>query len=116
MNSPTVWGEKRPDDVPAPRAGDTGMEVPMHEQGTPVESNIDYVDGHDQGWEEADDFIERHPQGMPWSALPEQDEEDEEDEEDQEDISAHERGRRAGWTERMRQEGWPLSRREARGG
>jgi hypothetical protein len=65
-----------------------------------------YEAGYQRGWDEAEAFIGRHPHGMPWSALPDV-------EDDSEPADEHERGHRDGWRERMREEGWPTSRRDA---
>ena len=65
-------------------------------------SETDYRDGYDKGWEDANNFIDRHPHGMPWAALPDTDEEPAEDD--------FERGVQVGWQERMQKEGWPTSR------
>jgi hypothetical protein len=64
---------------------------------------LDYSNGYERGWTEACDFIDRHPHGMPWSALP--------DHEEPEPDDDYERGKRNGWLDRMREEGWPTSRR-----
>jgi hypothetical protein len=63
-------------------------------------SGEEFGRGFDEGWLEADDFIERHPHG-PWAALPEEGGSEPEDE--------FERGRRRGWRERMEEEEWPTS-------
>jgi hypothetical protein len=31
-----------------------------------------YEQGYQRGWDEAEAFIGRHPDGMPWSALPDE--------------------------------------------
>jgi len=62
-----------------------------------------YEQGYQQGHDQANEFIGRHPHGMPWSALPDDDETEPDDQ--------FERGRVDGWTERMKEEGWPTSRR-----
>jgi hypothetical protein len=62
-----------------------------------------YADGREKGRLEAAAFIDRHPHGMPWSALPEALDEPEDE---------FERGRLDGWVERMREEGWPTTRAE----
>jgi hypothetical protein len=68
----------------------------------------DYERGHQEGWDDAESFIARHPQGMPWSAL--------RDDEEPEPSDPFDRGRWTGYRARMREEGWPLSRREASDG
>jgi hypothetical protein len=65
----------------------------------------EYEQGYQRGWDAACDFIVRHPHGMPWAALPE----DPDEEEPKDDF---ERGQAEGWGERMKDEGWPQSRRE----
>jgi hypothetical protein len=59
----------------------------------------EYLRGHDDGYEEANDFIERHPDGMPWSALSENDPEPDPE------ASDYDRGYGDGWQERMKKEG-----------
>jgi hypothetical protein len=66
-------------------------------------SDDDTERGHEQGWDDAEAFIARHPHGMPWAALPDAHDEPSDD---------YERGYLDGWVERMREQGWPTSRSE----
>lgn len=67
----------------------------------------EYEQGYEVAYRWAEEFIERHPAGMPWAALPEEEESVE---------NAHEHGQRDGWTKRIsEEEGWPTTRREVRG-
>jgi hypothetical protein len=67
--------------------------------------STEYEQGFEHGHDDACDFIDHHPQGTPWAALPDGDD-------NTEPTDDYERGSRDGWRARMRIEGWPLSRSE----
>jgi hypothetical protein len=59
------------------------------------DSDPEFLEGYQLGWDQAEDFIERHPAGMPWAVI-ESDDPDPENE--------YERGQREGWEARIREE------------
>jgi hypothetical protein len=68
----------------------------------------EYREGYASGWQEASDFIDANEFGVPWSALP--------DDEEDPPNNDFERGHAAGWSKRLAHEGWPTSRRNVEAG